>query len=74
MQINMTVNSEELIAAASKLPLEEKLKLYDKIKDDILGYRLEALRNELKETVTLSDEEILQEVEHVREERYKNHS
>lgn len=74
MQINMTVNSDELIDAASKLPLEEKLKLYDKIKDDILGYRLEELRNELKETVTLSDEEILQEVENVREERYKNHS
>ena len=74
MQINMTVNSEELIDAATKLPLEEKLKLYDKIKDDILGYRLEELRNELKETVTLSDEEILQEVENVREERYKNHS
>ena len=74
MQVNMTINSEELIEAASKMPFEEKLKLYDKIKDDILLYRFEEIRNELKETVTLSDKEILEEVEHVRAERYKNRS
>ena len=72
MQINMTIDNEQLIDAATKMPLEDKLKLYDKIKDDILQYRFESLRKELKETVTLSEEEILQEVEYVRAERYKN--
>lgn len=72
MQINMNIDSEQIIDAAAKMPLEEKLKLYDKIKDEILQYRLESLRKELKETVILSDEEILQEVENVRAERYKN--
>ena len=68
----MNIDSEQIIDAATKMPLEEKLKLYDKIKDDILQYRFESLREELKETVSLSDEEILQEVESVRAERYKN--
>jgi len=54
------------------MSLEDKLKLYDKIKADILLYRFESLRKELKETVTLTDEEILREVEDVRVERYKN--
>ena len=72
MQINMNIDSEQIIDAAAKMPFEEKLKLYDKIKDDILQYRFESLRKELKETITLSDEEILQEVEDARAERYKN--
>ena len=74
MQINMNVDSAEIIAAAAKMPFDEKLRLYDKIKDEILQYRFESLRKELKETVTLSDEEILQEVELVRSERFKNRS
>lgn len=72
MQINVNIDSEQIIDAAAKMPLEEKLKLYDKIKDDILLYRFESLRKELKETFTLSDEEILKEVEDARAERYKN--
>jgi len=72
MQINLTIDNDQLIDAAAKMPLADKLKLYDKIKDDILQYRFEELRKELKETVTLSDEEILQEVEHVRADRHKN--
>ena len=71
MQINMTINSEELIEAASKMPLDEKLRLFDKIKDDIFEFRFRNILEELK-TNDLSDEEILQEVEHVRSERYKN--
>jgi hypothetical protein len=73
MQINMTINSEELIEAASKMPLDEKLRLYDKIKDDIFEFRFRNILEDLK-TDDLSDEEILQEVEHVRSERYKNRS
>jgi hypothetical protein len=56
------------------MPIDEKLKLYEKIKDEILQFRFETLRKELKDMVTLSDEEILQEVEHVRTERHKNRS
>jgi hypothetical protein len=71
MQINMTINSEELIEAASKMPLDEKLRLYDKIKDDIFEFRFRDILESLK-TNDLSDEEIIEEVEHVRSERYKN--
>ena len=72
MQISLNIDSETLIDAVQKMPLEEKLKLYDKIKEEIMQSRFESLRKELKQTVTLSDEEIMQEVECVREERYKN--
>ncbi len=71
MQINMTINSEQLIEAAASLPLEDKLKLYDKIKDDILPSRLESLLAELK-TDSISEEEITEIVENVRTERYQN--
>ncbi len=71
MQINMTINSEELIDAASKLPINEKIKLFEKIQDDIFEYKFIEILNSLK-TDKLSDEEILQEVEYVRTERYKN--
>jgi hypothetical protein len=70
MQIN--IDNEQIIDAASKMPLDDKLKLYDKIKEDILQYRFESLRSELKNLVTLTDEEIRQEVEYVRTELYKN--
>ncbi|HPI89389.1 MAG TPA: hypothetical protein PK859_08785 [Spirochaetota bacterium] len=72
MQVILNIDSAAIIDAAEKMPLEEKLKLYEKIKDDILQYRFEILRKELKDTVSLSDEEITQEVENVRSERYKN--
>jgi hypothetical protein len=74
MRITLNLDSDQLINAAAQLPLDDKLKLYEKIKDDVLQFRLEALRKELKETVTLTDEEITQEVENVRAERYKNRS
>ncbi len=74
MQIPLNIDTEALIDAVQKMPLEEKLKLYDRIKDEILQYRFESLRKELKESVTLSEEEILHEVEHVRAECYKNRS
>ncbi len=72
MQVLLNIDSDALIEAVQKMPFEEKLKLYDKIKDDILQYRFESLRKELKGTVTLSEEEIIQEVENVRTDRYKN--
>ena len=71
MQINMTINSEELIEAASKMPLDEKLRLFDKIKDEIFEFRFRDILESLK-TIDLSDEEIIQVVEDVRAERYKN--
>lgn len=73
MQININIDSEEIIDAAANMPLDEKLKLYDKIKDDITKYRIEALFNEFKSN-DLSDDEITEIVEHVRSERYKNNS
>lgn len=72
MQVPLNIDTEAIIDAVGRMPLEEKLKLYDTIKDDIMQYRFESLRKELKQTVTLSGEEIIQEVEHVRAERYKN--
>ncbi len=73
MQININIDSEDIIDAAANMPLDEKLKLYDKIKDDITQYRIEALFNEFKSN-DLSDDEITEIVEHVRSERYKNNS
>ncbi len=73
MQINMNIDSEQIIDAAARMPLDEKLKLYNKIKDDITQYRIEALFNEFKSN-DISDDEITEIVEHVRSERYKNHS
>ena len=73
MQINMTINSEELIEAASNMPLDEKLKLYDKIKDDIFRYRFESLLEKFKAD-DITDEEITEIVENVRAENHKNHS
>lgn len=72
MQVILNINPDEIIEAASKMSIDDKLKLYEKIKKDILQIRFESIRKELKEKVTLTDEEILQEVEHVRSERYKN--
>jgi len=71
MQINLTIDNDQLIDAAAKMPLADKLKLYDKIKDDILRYRLEALLAECK-TDGVTEEEITEIVEHVRSERYQN--
>ncbi len=73
MQINMNIDSEQIIDAAAKMPLDEKLKLYSKIKDDIIQYRIKALFNEFK-SGDITDDEITEIVEHVRSERYKNHS
>jgi len=71
MRINMNIDPEQIIDAAVQKPLEDKLKLYDKIKDDIFEIRFKEILESLK-TDELTEEEILQEVEHVRSERYKN--
>lgn len=69
----MTISSNELLDAASKMPLDEKLKLYDTIKDEITQYRIEQLFDEMKSD-DISYEEISDIVENVRSERYKNRS
>jgi len=73
MQINMNIDSEQIIDAAANMPLDEKLKLYNKIKDEIIQYRIESLFKEFKSD-DITDDEITEIVEHVRSERYKNHS
>jgi hypothetical protein len=73
MQINMNIEPTQIIEAAAKMPLEDKLKLYNKIKDDIFEYQFREILDSLK-TDKLSDEDILKEVEYVRSERYKNRS
>lgn len=73
MQILLNIDTEAIIEAASKMPLEDKLKLYDKIKDDIFEIRFREIMDSMK-TDEITDEEILQEVERVRSERYKNRS
>ena len=71
MQINMNVDSQEIIEAAGKMPLNEKLKLYEKIKTDVIKYRVDELFNKFKNN-DISEEEITKIVEDVRTERYKN--
>lgn len=71
MRLTFNIENEQIIEAASKMPLEDKLKLYDKIKDDIFEVKFTEILDSMK-TNELTDEEILQEVEHVRSERYKN--
>jgi len=69
----MTVTSEELIEAVSKMPIDEKVKLFEKIEDDIFEYKFRQILDSLK-TDKITEDEILQEVEYVRSERYKNRS
>lgn len=71
MSITLTVNPEQLIDAAAKMTIDEKLKLYETIKDDIVQYRVEEILNSFK-TDDITEEEIAEIVEHVRSERYKN--
>ncbi len=71
MNINMTIDSEFLIDAAARMPVNEKLKLYERIKDDIIQYRVEEILNSSK-TDDISEEEITEIAEHVRSERFKN--
>ena len=71
MNVNMTIDSELLIDAAAKMQIDEKLKLYERIKDDIIQYRVEEILNSFK-TDDITEEEITEIVEHVRSERYKN--
>lgn len=73
MQINMNVDSQEIIAAAAKMPLEDKLKLYENIKSDVIKFRVNELLNKFKDN-DISEEEITKIVEDVRTERYKNRS
>lgn len=73
MQVNMFIDSETIIDAAAKMPIDEKLKLYEKIKDDIIQYRIEEILAGFK-TDDITEEEITEIVEHVRSERYKNRS
>ncbi len=71
MQFNMNIDTDQIIDAAAKMPINEKLKLYDKIKDEIVKYRVEELLNKFK-TDDITEEEITEIVENVRSERYKN--
>ena len=71
MQIPLNIDSDALIDAAAKMPVDEKLKLYEKIKDDIVQYRVEEILNSFK-TNDITEEEITEIVEDVRTERYKN--
>jgi hypothetical protein len=71
MQLTVNIDSEQVINAAEKMPIDEKLRLFDKIKTDIFAYRFESILNTLK-TEELSEEVILKEVEDARKERFNN--
>ena len=71
MPVNMFIDSKTIIDAAAKMPIDEKLKLYEKIKDDVMQYRIEEILASFK-TDDITEEEITEIVEHVRSERYKN--
>jgi hypothetical protein len=73
MQIIFNINPDQLLNAVSQLPLDEKVKIYKQLKGDLRKLQLEDILNEFK-TNDISDEEINEIVEHVREEAYKNHS
>lgn len=71
MNINMTIDSRFIIEAAASMPVDEKIKLYERIKDDIIQYRAEEILKSFK-TDEITEEEITEIVEHVRAERYQN--
>jgi hypothetical protein len=71
MQITFNIDADQIINAASQLPLDEKLKLYKKIKTDIRKLQLEAILDDFK-TDDITEEEITEIVEHVRSERHQN--
>jgi hypothetical protein len=70
MQITVNMDSEQLINVASQMTIDEKLRLYDTIKSDIVKFRFKALLDKFQ-TNELSEETILKEVEDARSERYK---
>jgi hypothetical protein len=71
MQLTIKIDSSQVIEAAEKMPLDDKLRLFDNIKNDIIRYRFESILTALK-TDELSENDILKEVEDVRKERFNN--
>lgn len=71
MQVTISLEAEQIINAAGKMSIDDKILLFEKIKDDIFKYKFESLLNKFK-TFKISEDEITREVEHVRSERYKN--
>lgn len=71
MQINIDIEPTQIIEAAAKLQLKDKLKLYERIKGDVIKFRVDELLNKFKDN-DISEEEITKIVEDVRSERYKN--
>lgn len=67
----MNIDTKQIIDAAAAMPFNEKLKLYDTIKDEIIQYRIENLFKEFRSD-EISDEEITAIVENVRSERNKS--
>jgi hypothetical protein len=73
MEITFNIDTDKIINELAKLPIDEKVKLYRKIKSEIRKYQIESLMAEFK-TDDISEEEINEIVEQVRTEEYKNRS
>ena len=71
MQITFNIDADQIINAASQLPLDEKIKLYKKIKNEIRKLQLETILDDFK-TDDITENEINEIVEHVRTEAFKN--
>ena len=73
MEITLNIDADQIISAASLLPPDEKLKLYEKIKSEIRGKQLETIPDDSK-TDDITEDEMNEIVEHVCAEAFKNRS
>lgn len=67
----MNANTQEIINIATNLPLKDKIILFNSIEKDVFEYKFNQLLQELKNP-NISQESLLEEIESVRENRYKN--
>lgn len=68
---DMNANMQEIINIATTLPLQEKIILFNSIEKDVFEYKFNQLLEELNNP-NISQESLLEEIESVRESRYKN--
>jgi hypothetical protein len=64
MQILFNIDPELIIEAAAKMLIDNKLRLYGKISEDIYKSKFETLLDKFK-NIDLTDEQITKEVEFV---------
>jgi hypothetical protein len=67
----MNANTQKIVNIATNLPLQDKISLFNSIEKDVFEYKFDQLLQELNNP-NISQESLLEEIESVRETRYKN--